>query len=177
MFGAGIDVEQAIEQARQRQGHEQQGKRQRHIAKEVLGGIGQLRYQFQPELDDQRRCGLRQAVKHLVVAQVVEPFERRLAGQQARAVQDQKARQAADYQGNQQQHGQADGGVEHGVLVEGAPQVEGVTPDSLDIHGLAYSLVAKRSAIRARMATKLPKEIRLRRQKTLPYATEFPALA
>ena len=26
------------------------------------------------------------------------------------------------------------------------------------------------------MATKLPKEIRLRRQKTLPYATEFPHL-
>lgn len=120
---------------------------------------------------------MRQAVEHLVVAQVVQPLKRRLAGQQAGAMQHQEARQPADHQGNQQQHRQANGGVQHRMLVEGAPQVEGVTPDSLYIHGLGYSLVAKRSHIRARMATKLPKEIRLSRQKTLPYATEFPALA
>ncbi|MNP37317.1 hypothetical protein D3C76_1307590 [compost metagenome] len=116
-------------------------------------------------------------MEHLVVAQVVQPLQRWLAGQQAGAMQHQEACQAADDQGNEQQHRQANGRVQHRMLVKGAPQVEGVTPDSLDIHGLAYSLVAKRSAIRARMATKLPKEIRLRRQKTLPYATEFPALA
>ncbi|MCY1426476.1 hypothetical protein D9M71_422970 [compost metagenome] len=111
------------------------------------------------------------------MAQVIQPLQCWLARQQAGAVQYQEARQAADDQGNKQQHRQANGRVQHRMLVEGAPQVEGVTPDSLNIHGLAYSLVAKRSAIRARIATKLPKEIRLRRQKTLPYATEFPALA
>ncbi len=120
---------------------------------------------------------MRQAVEHFVMAQVVQPLQGRLAGQQTGAMQHQEARQAADHQGNQQQHRQADGRVQHGMLVEGAPQVEGVTPDSLYIHGLGYSLVVKRGAIRARMATKLPKEIRLRLQKTLPYATEFPALA
>ncbi|MCY1173226.1 hypothetical protein D9M73_133800 [compost metagenome] len=142
----------------------------------MLSGVGQLRHQLQAELQHQGRGRLCQAVEHLVVAQVVQPLQRRLAGQQASAVQYQEARQAADCQGDEQQYCQTDGSVQHGMLVEGAPQVEGVTPDSLDIHGLAYSLVAKRSRIRARIATKLPKEIRLRLQKTLPYATEFPAL-
>ncbi|MNW17303.1 hypothetical protein D3C71_2164500 [compost metagenome] len=53
MLGAGIDVEQGIEQARQGHGHEQQGERQGDVAEEVLGSVGQLRHQFQPELDDQ----------------------------------------------------------------------------------------------------------------------------
>ncbi|MNJ64224.1 hypothetical protein D3C77_601680 [compost metagenome] len=74
------------------------------------------------------------------MAQVIQPFQRLLACQQAGTVQHQEARQAADHQGNQQQDGQADGGVEHGMLVEGAPEVEGVTPDSLDIHGVVSGL-------------------------------------
>ncbi|MCY1426477.1 hypothetical protein D9M71_422980 [compost metagenome] len=53
MFGAGIDVEQGIQQARQRHGHEQQGKGQGDIAEEVLGGVGQLRHQLQAELQHQ----------------------------------------------------------------------------------------------------------------------------
>src|SRR5690606_31594088 len=36
--------------------------------------------------------------------------------------------------------------------------------------------VVERGGIRARNGAKLPKEIRLRRRKTLPYATEFPHL-
>ena len=140
MLGAGIDIQQGIEQARQGHGHEQQGEGQGEIAEEVLGGVGELRHQFKAELNHQRGGGLGQAVEHLVLAQVVEPPERGLAGQQAAGMQDQEAGQAADQQRDEQQHAQPERGMQQWMLVEGPPEVEGVVPDALNVHGCESGL-------------------------------------
>ena len=150
VLGARVDVEQGVQQAGQGQGHEQQGEGQRQVVEKVQGDGAQARHQLEAELDDQRWRGLGQAVEDLVVAQVVQPAQGGLAGQQAAAVQDQEAGQAAHDQRDAEEHGQAEAGVEQGVLVEGAPEVEGVEPELSDIHGKRVAIVAKSGAIRPR---------------------------
>ncbi len=136
VFGARVDVQQGVEQGAQGQHHEQDGHGQGQVADEMLGLVAEYRHQVEAELDDQRRHGLGQAVEDLVVQQVVEPVQRRLSAQQLHGVQHQEARQAAQYQGDDQQQGQTDAGVQQRMLVESAPQGLRLEPEVLNIHGL-----------------------------------------
>lgn len=178
MFGAGVDVQQRVEQARQRAGHKQQGDGQGEVAEKMLGGGREFRHQLQAELHHQRWGGLGQAVQHLVVAQVVQPSERRLPAQQAAGVQDQEARQAADQQRDEQQHGQAEGGVQQRVLVEGAPEVEGIAPESLEVHKRRkWSVLRYETALERGSAQSCQKKFGSGGGKRYPMQLEFFALA
>ncbi|MNP52457.1 hypothetical protein D3C76_1468510 [compost metagenome] len=99
---------------------------------------------MQAELDDQRRRHLRQAMKDLVLAQVVDPVQRRLAPQQLGGVQNQVARHAPKHQGDDQQQHQGDAGVQDRVLVKGTPEVLDVDPELFDVHGRNGSSIKTR---------------------------------
>ena len=135
MFGAGVDVQQRVEQRAHGQHQEQNGQRQRHVADKQDGGLAQVRHQVQAELDDQGRGHLRQAMEDLVMAQVIEPVQGRLPTEQFNGVEDEVARHASEQQGHRQQHQQAKAGMQQWVLIEGAPEVLGVEPELFDIHG------------------------------------------
>ncbi|MNP06772.1 hypothetical protein D3C76_987690 [compost metagenome] len=135
VFGAGVDVQQGIQQGGDGQQQEQDGERQRHVAEEQHRGFAQLRHQVQAELDHQRRNYLRQTLEHLVVPQVVDPVQRGLAAQYFAGVQDQVARHSSEGQRNEQQHHECQGGVHDRMLVEGTPEVLGIEPELFDIHG------------------------------------------
>ncbi len=112
VLGAGVDVQQCVEQARQGHAQEQQGEGQGQVAEEMLRRVGQFRHQTQTELHHQRRGGLCQALQHLVMAQVFDPAQRRLARQQTAGVQHKEACDAPQHQRDQQQHAQAQGRVQ-----------------------------------------------------------------
>ncbi|MNV30698.1 hypothetical protein D3C71_1219770 [compost metagenome] len=67
VFGAGVDVQQGIEQGADRQQQKQEGEGQGDVAEEIQTGLAQVRHQIEAELDDQRRRDLGQAMKHLVL--------------------------------------------------------------------------------------------------------------
>ncbi|MNQ74344.1 hypothetical protein D3C85_890990 [compost metagenome] len=67
VFGAGVDIQQGIEQGADRQQQKQEGEGQRDIAEEIQAGFAQVRHQIEAELDHQRRRDLGQAMEHLVL--------------------------------------------------------------------------------------------------------------
>lgn len=134
VFGAGVDVQQGIEQGADRQQQEQNGERQRDIAEKHRGGLAQLRHQVQAELDHQRRGHLRQTLEHLVMPKVVEPVQRGLATEHAAGMQDQVTRHSSEDQRDHQQQDQRQAGVQERVLIEGTPEVLGVEPELFEIH-------------------------------------------
>ncbi len=64
---------------------------------------------------------MRQAVEDFVVPQIVEPVQRRLAAEQFDGVQGEVSRYPSEQQGHHQQHHKTKAGMQHRVLVEGAP--------------------------------------------------------
>ena len=78
MFGAGVDVQQGVEQRADGQGHEQDGEGHGDVADHVPARSIQAGYQREAELDDQRRHHLRQSVENLVMAEIVDPVQGRL---------------------------------------------------------------------------------------------------
>ena len=114
---------------------EQEGKGQRDIAEEDQAVLAQLRHQVQAELDHQRRRGLRQAMEDLVLQQIVDPVQRRLAPEQPGGMQDHITRDPAEHQRHDQQQRQAQPGLQQGMLIEGAEKVLGAQPELFDIHG------------------------------------------
>ncbi len=141
--GARVDVEQGVEQGADRQQQEQNGERQRDIAEEIHRGFAQLRHQVQAELDHQRRRHLRQPLKHLVVAEVVDPVQRRLAAEHAAGVQDQVTRHPSEHQRDDQQHQQRQSRLQKWVLFERAPEALGFEPELFDIHKRNVSSVRR----------------------------------
>jgi hypothetical protein len=134
VFGAGVDVQQRIEQGADGQQHEQDGERQRDVAEEQQAGLAQFRHQVQAELDQQRRGHLCQAMKHLVLPEVVDPVQCRLTAEHFGRVQNQVARHSSEGQRHHQQCQQAEAGTQERVMVERSPQVLQVDPELLNIH-------------------------------------------
>lgn len=104
---------------------------------------------MQAELDHQRWRHLRQALKHLVVPEVIDPVQGWLATEHAAGVQDQVARHSSEHERDHQQHHQRQSRLQERMLFKGAPEVLGVEPELFDIHKRNVSSIKTRGAIRA----------------------------
>jgi hypothetical protein len=69
-------------------------------------------------------------VEHLVVAQVVQPVQGRLPAQQAAGVEEERATRPIS-SATSSNTARPRAGVQQRVLVEGAPEVEGVEPEAV----------------------------------------------
>lgn len=135
VFGTGVDIQQGVEQGAEGQHHEQDSEGRGDIAEKHQAGLAEPGHQGQAELDEQRGGHLRQAMEDLVVTQVADPMQGRLATEQLGAMQDQVARHASEHQGDGQQQYQGKAGMQERMLVEGTPEVLDVEPELFDVHG------------------------------------------
>ncbi|MNY59132.1 hypothetical protein D3C86_1955430 [compost metagenome] len=60
----------------------------------------------------------------------------RLSAQQLDCVKDQKTCHPPEYQRDDQQNAQPKACVQHGMLIEGAPEIEGVLPELFNSHAV-----------------------------------------